>query len=234
MGVLMGFFRFLISISFVAPSLLSAGPKEILKIECYQNQGVIEVRPILDEWGIQLFREFPYLYVYEEETDYNTIFEIDPHAFVLFAVSDGKKIGVIQANPLSSPFLENELYTPYGSLDQVRKNGYDPDKILYISCFLMTKEERLNHDAIALLFDSAVGTAKKMGKTQICYMEIIQDAIHPLKPVSYVPLEPWSDLAMDYRDMGVQIEMSWPTLQPDGAVKEEAHAMALYIIDILE
>lgn len=204
------------------------------KVECFQNQAVEEIRPLLDEWGIQLFREFPYLYVYQEETDYNTIFEIDPDAFVLFAEKDERKIGVIQANPLNSPFLEKELYTPYGCLDQIRAKGFDPDKILYISCFLMLKEERLNLDAITLLFDNAIGIAKKMGKTQICYMEIVQDPEHPLKPLSYISPEPWRDLMMDFRNMDVRIEMAWPTLQPDGTVREEAHAMVLYVMDIQE
>lgn len=167
---------------------LMAQSQDLIQITCYQGQRVPEVRPLLDEWGIQLFREFPYLYVYQDETDYNAIFETDPEAFVLFAEKNGKKIGVIQANPLNSPFLEQELYTPFTCLEEIRQKGFNPDCILYISCFLMLQEERMNHEAMTILFHSAIELAKKMGKTQICYMEIIHNPDHPLKPYPYIPL----------------------------------------------
>jgi len=209
-----------------------AQTQETIQISCYQNQRVVEMRPLLDEWGIRLFREFPYLYVFQDETDYNTIFEVDPQAFVLFAEINGQKIGVIQANPLNSPFLAQELYTPSERLDQIKQNGFDPEQMLYISCFLMLPEERMNQEAINLLFDQAMAMAKTMGKKQICYMEIVYEPDHALKPASYKPLEPWCDLGINFKPMGVQVEMSWPTLQPDSCVKQEAHVLALYYMDL--
>jgi hypothetical protein len=213
---------------------LMAQSQDLIQITCYQGQKVREVRPILDEWCIQLFREFPYLYVYQEETDYNTIFETDPEAFVLFAEKNGKKIGVIQANPLNSSFLEQELYTPFARLEEIRQKGFDPDRILYISCFLMLQEDRMNHKAMTLLFDSAIELAKKMGKTQICYMEITHNPDHPLKPYPYIPLEPWRDLGVNFQSMDVQMQISWPTLQSDKTVRQEDHIMALYYVDLLK
>jgi hypothetical protein len=205
---------------------------EMTKIECYRNEAVKEVRPILDDWAIRYYREYPYLYVYQEETDYNSIFEVDPTAFVLFAESKGQKIGHLSANALNSPFLENDLYTPVTVLDQIQKKGFDLEKVLYISCFLTIQDERLNQEMASQLFNRAVEMAKELGKTQICYMGIVEDAEHPLKPVPYVPIEPWGLLETDFRSLDVKIELSWPTLQPDGQVKEEAHTLELFIKDI--
>ena len=202
------------------------------KIECYQKEAIKTVRTILDEWNIKLWREYPYFYVFQDETNYNSIFEKDPEAFVLFAEKDGIKLGLLQANPLDSSFLEQDLYTPYEQIDKFRKRGFDPSKILYISCFLMAQEERSNLEAISLLFNRAIEQAKKMGKTQICYMEIIEDEKHPLRPVPYIPLEPWRDLEKKFRSMDIVSEMCWPTLRADGEVKEEVHQMAFYIMDI--
>lgn len=220
--------KILLCASFFAPAAMNAETK----VEVYQNGAVKKIRSIIDEWTVNLLREYPYLYVFQGETDYNTLFEKDPDSFVLFAEKDGHKIGILEANPLDSKFLQNSDYTPYHHVDQIRKKGFDPSKILYVTCFMMAKGERKNKEAINLLFNKAVELAKKMGKTQICYMEVVEDAKHPLKPSPYVPLEPWGELEKRSKSMNVEMEMSWPTLQPNGEVKEQSHKMAFYVIDI--
>lgn len=220
--------KFLTLILMVVPSFMHANTN----VDCYQNEAVKSIRADLDEWNIKLWREYPYLYVFQDETNYNSIFEDDPEAFVLFAKRDGKMLGFLQANPLDSSFLEQDHYTPHSQLEQIRKKGFDPSKILYISCFLMMGEERSNLEAINQLFDQAIEQAKKLGKIQICYMEIVEDEKHPLRPSPFVPLEPWNDLGKEFRSMDVTLEMNWPTLQPDGNVKEEAHQMAFYVMDL--
>lgn len=202
------------------------------QIKCFQKESVKTIRAVLDEWNIELLREYPYLYVFQNETDYNSIFEDDPDAFVLFAERDGVKLGLLQANPLDSSFLEQDLYTPHQQIDKFKINGFDPSKILYVSCFLMAREERSNLEAINLLFNKTIEQAKKMGKTQICYMEIVENENHPLRPVPYIPLEPWGDLEREFRSMNVMIEMSWPTLKVGGEVLNEVHQMVFYIMDI--
>lgn len=214
--------------------MLMAQSQDLIEIICYQGQRVAEIRPILGEFEIRLFGEFPYLYVYQEEINYDTDFEIDPEAFVLFAEKNGKKIGLIQATPLNSPFLEQEVYSPFACLEEIRKRGFDPDHILYIGCFLMLPEERENRRAMTLLFRTAIERARKMRKTQICYMEMIYSSDHALKPHSYRPLEPWGDLEVNFKSMDVQTTMSWPTLQPDKTVRQEDHAMMLYYVDLSE
>lgn len=204
-------------------------------VESYRTDDVKAIRPLLDDWNIQLFREYPYLYVYQQENDYNTIFEVDPDSFVLFAERDGEKIGLLEANPLDSLFFGQARYAPSAEmLEEFKKNGFDPSKILYITCFLMAKPERGNLEAINLLFDRAIEQAECMGRTQICYMGIIEDEKHPLRPSPYVPLEPWNDLNRQFRSMGVVTEMSWPTLQSNGEVLEKTHKMKFYVTDLIE
>lgn len=200
------------------------------KIECYRNEAVKEIRPILDEWAISDYREYPYLYVYQGESDYNTIFEVDPTAFVLFAVQDGQKIGHISANALDSPYFGTSLYTPATVLEEIRGKGIDPAKVLYISCFLM--KDRLNRDAACELFHRAVEIGREMGKTDICYMGIREDLRHPLRPNPYIPIEPWSLLDAAFQKIGVEIVISWPTLQQNGDVEEEAHTLEFFMTKI--
>jgi len=134
--------------------------------------------------------------------------------------------------PIHSPYLKDQHYTPAAYLDQIKKQGYNPDNIYYISCFLLQKEERQNLATALLLFKKAVEFAKKLGKTQICYMEITADPAHPLKPQNFIPCEPWALLNKPFNSMNVTVESSWPTLQADGSVKEQQHKLPLYVMDI--
>jgi len=202
-------------------------------ITSHRNETVKELRPILDQWAIDAYREYPYFYVFQQETDYNTIFEVDPDAIVLFAERDGKKVGMISASPLSSPYLQEQAYTPSGYLDQIKSQGYNPETIYYISCFLLKQDERQSLQTATLLFNQAVMFAKSLGKTQICYMEITADPTHPLKPTPYFPCEPWALLNKPFTSMNVTVEATWPTLQADGSVLEELHKMPLYVMEIL-
>lgn len=198
----------------------------------YRHDEVKALRPILDQWAIDAYREYPYLYVYQEETDYNTLFEVDPDAIVLFAERDGQKLGMISASPLNSPYLKEQAYTPSAYLDQIKAQGFNPDTLYYISCFLMQQDERQNREVAILLFDKAVEFAKSLGKTQIAYMEIAADSNHPLKPKNFLPCEPWALLNKPFRSMNISVVTAWPTLQTDGSILEQSHSLPLYVMDI--
>lgn len=201
-------------------------------VESYSNTQVKNIRPVLDEFLYKVLKEYPYLYVYQKESDYNSIFEKDPKAFILLAQKDGKLIGALQANPLDSSYFNGEDYTPEKFITKIKKNGFDPKKILYVSTFMLSKDERTNSTVINQMFDRTAEIAKKMGDTQICYMEIVETKNHPLRPNPYVSIEPWKELGRKIKNMNVDSTMSWPTLQSDGKVKNEEHKMALYVIDL--
>lgn len=190
-------------------------------IECYKNEDVKEVRALLDDWAIRAYREYPYFYVYDEETDYNTMFEVDPTAFVLIAEQNGKKIAHLSANALDSPLLAANTYAPVDALDQIQQKGFDLGKVLYISCFLM--DDRQNRAVANQLFGEAVQMAKEMGKTHICYMAHVEENT----------LEPWHLLDTPFEKIGVEVNISWPTLLPDGTVEDKTHTLELFIVAAL-
>lgn len=218
----------LISVLIILPTFTIAATT----VETYSNTQVKNIRPVLDEFLYNVLKEYPYLYVHQNETNYNSIFEKDPKAFVLLARKDGKLIGALQANPLNSHYFKGEDYSPEKSLAKIKKNGFNPAKILYVSTFMFSKDERTNSAAINQMFDKTVEIAKKMGDTQICYMEIVEAKNHPLRPDSYISIEPWKELGRKIKNMKVDSTMSWPTLQSDGKVKNEEHKMEFYIIDL--
>lgn len=199
-------------------------------IECYKGEEVKELRSLLDDWAIRAYREYPYFYVFDDETDYNTMFEVDPTAFVLFAEQDGQKIAHLSANALDSPFLESTNYTPIDALEAIQEQGFDLSQVLYISCFLM--DDPQNKQVANQLFQKAVEMAHQMGKTDICYMAMVEQNDHPLKPAPYYPVEPWGLLDVTFEKMGIEVNISWPTLLPSGEVEETSHRLELFMLKI--
>lgn len=224
------FNRAFISILLIMPTMALASTT----VEFYKNTQVKKISPAVDEFLYAVLKEYPYLYVNQKETNYNAIFENDPKAFVVVAKKDGEVIGVMQANPLASPYFKDQDYSPEKSIDQIKKKGFNPDKILYVSTFMLSKDERANSKLSKQMFDKAIAFAKKMGDSQICYMEILEEKNHPLRPSTYVSPEPWKELGRNIKNMDVAFNMSWPTLQADGKVKNEDHKMAFYVIDLNE
>ncbi len=221
-------FHVLVPIFLIMPAFSLASTT----IEVYKNTEVKKISPQVDGFLYQVLKEYPYLYVNQKETNYNSIFEKDPKAFVILAKKHGKVVGALQANPLDSRYFKNQAYSPEKFLEHIKKNGYSLNKILYISTFMLSKDERSNSDLINQMFDKTTDMAKKLGDSQICYMEILEAKNHPLRPNSYVPPEPWGKLGKNIKNMNVESTMSWPTLQADGKVKNESHKMAFYVIDL--
>lgn len=210
--------------------VLNAEPLERMKIECHCNQYVKNIRPILDDWAIRFYREYPYFYVYQKETKYNLLPEQDPEAIVLFAEKNGKKIGTLRANCLDSHYLAYDLYTPYSALDQLKETGVLLEKTLYVSSFLIVPEERHNKKVAKHLFKRVVELAQEMGKTHVCFMQVVPDLTR--MPENYISIEPWPELDMMFKSTGVTFEITWPTLQVDGTVKKQAHTLELFITAI--
>lgn len=199
-------------------------------IKCYQNEEVKEVRALLDDWAIRAYKGYPYFYMYDDETDYNTMFEVDPTAFVLIAEQDGKKIAHLSANAMDSPLLASTNYTPIDALEEIEEKGFDLSQILYISCFLM--DDRQNKELANQLFQAAVKKAKAAGKTYICYMAMVEMKNHPLQPEPYYPIEPWNLLDVSFERMGIEVTISWPTLMHSGDIEEMNHRLELFILKI--
>lgn len=203
-----------------------------IEIKNYRNNQINEMRPIVNEMGFTHYKKFPYFYVHDDVPNFRSCFENDPNALLVCAEKNSKVIAILEAIPLNSSFLKDTPFTPFPVLQDIKNKGFNIDQTFYISGFIVNAEERLNKKMILNMFNNAVDLAKSLGKTQICFMELIGDENHPLKPDPYVPVEPWHELGVEFRKMDVSIDLAWPTLQPDNSVKEQVHTLTFFIGDI--
>ncbi len=190
-----------------------------------------DLLPIVNQWVISHYIQFPFLYAYQGEALPNHVFFEDQNAFVLFAEKEGKRVGLMMALPLDSYFLDVK-YSPYPTLAEMEQKGFDPHKTLYVACFLVAKEERSDREIAIRLYQRTVDLAKKMGKTHICYFTTVREEDHLLKPSPYISVEPWDEVTNPFRYTGIMFDLIWPTLQSDGSVKDCTNPQALMIKEI--
>lgn len=218
--------------TYAQKSSIDLGMQNEIQIKVFKGEADKYLAPTINEWVASHYIRFPFLYVNQGEALSNHIIFEDPNGFVLIAEKARQKVGLLMALPLTSVLLADVDYNPASELEQIRKKGFDPDKILYGAVFFVSDEERQNKELIRQLYEEAVIFAKKMGKTQICYFTTVREENHPLKPNPFVPPEPWEDLSSPFRNMDIEVNFTWPTLQADGSVKECANPQALFIQDI--
>ncbi len=195
----------------------------------YQGEKTKPLFPILNEWIVSRYIEFPFLYVAQEETPPTHLLAENPDAFVLFAEEKDKKVGMLIASPLDASFLLDVKYSPLSKLEEIEEKGFDPKKILYVHGFLVAHEKRGDFELINRIYQTAVHLAKEMGKTHICYFTTLREENHPLKPSPYIPLEPFEDLPTPFESMDITFKLTWPTLQADGSVISCENLQALFI-----
>jgi hypothetical protein len=47
-----------------------------------------------------------------------------------------------------------------------------------------------------------------------------------------VPIEPWGYVIKGFKSMGIRMDISWETLQPDGSIADQAHSAEFFIKEI--
>lgn len=230
---------FILTLCTFACMQLTASPEKIemhsaIEMNLLSGESALAFAPTIHEWVSHHFRSYPYLYAAKEDETVNSgdlIYGKADQAFVIAPKMGGKIAGILAAIPLDAPLLNGE-YLPADMADRIKEKGFHPEKILYIGMFLIAPEYRQDKSFVCSLYDQLVKSAKERGKTEICYIEILREENHPLKPAFYLPPEPWGEMISGFKSMDITVDLTWPTLQPDGSTKDEANKLLFYIKNI--
>jgi hypothetical protein len=95
--------------------------------------------------------------------------------------------------------------------------------------FLVAPQQRDNKELILAIYEKFIAQLKSLGKKYITYIDVIRPNNHPQKPVSYRSPEPWDEIIKGFTKSGVVISATWPTIQVDGNVQDEAHQLEFFI-----
>ena len=205
----------------------------MIHIETYSREEVFPQLPLLHRWCVQHLHGFPYYYAPPKEQlihPFDTVYANEEKALVAIAKEGSEVIGIATGVSLGSFYLDynvNYVFSP-SLMAQFEEKGFQPSEILYMGYFLMAESHKENAKAAHEIFDQFIAAAKKWGKKQICYIQVLCDESR----MNESP-EPYGTLIEGFRHSGVVLPgHSWPTLQSDGSFQMQNHDMAFYIMEV--
>lgn len=201
-------------------SMLHAHEYSIKLLTGHELQSIL---PFMAQQRISAFREYPYLYEgnMQEENEYCNWFASLPHSAVAVAYANGQPVGFVSG----TGFNDFDIHFK-GSIALFKSNGLDSKKFYYIPEAIIVPEHRRN-SLIEKLHDAIEKHAKKIGFSALCCADEHHDT-HPLKPVNYQSRDRLY-LNAGYIKTTMVIKFPWLTIQPDGSLKDEEHALYYWI-----
>lgn len=207
--------------------------EEIMQVQTFSREDVIPLLPLLHEWLAKHLLGFPYYYAPPKEQlihPFDTVYVNEKQALVVIAKQGNEVIGIAAGISLGSFYLDYNLGNVFSSelIEQFKEKGFQPNEVLYVGYFLMAEGHKKNAGAILQIFDQLIAAAKKWGKKQICYIQVLCDE----SQMKESP-EPYGTIIPGFRPSGVEMRnLSWPTLQSDGSMQMQSHDMFFYIMDL--
>lgn len=207
--------------------------KEFMQVETFSREEVLPLLPLLHKWLTTYLVGFPYYYAPPKEQlihPFDTVYVNEKEALVVIAKQSNEVIGIASGISLDSFYLDYNVGNVFSSelIEQFKEKGFQPNEVLYVGYFLMTESHKENARVVLEIFDQIIAAAKKWGKKQICYIQVLCD-----KSLMKESPEPYGTIIPGFRHSGVvMLNLSWPTLQSDGSMQMQSHDMAFYIMDI--
>lgn len=209
------------------------GDKEFIQVQTFSREEVLPLLPLLHEWCTKHFFGFPYYYAPPKEQlihPFDTVYVNEKEALVVIAKQSNEVIGIASGVSLDSFYLDFNVGNVFSPelIEQFREKGFQPNEVLYVGYFLMAESHKENARAVLEIFDQFIAAAKKWGKKQICYIQVLCEESRTKDSP-----EPYGTIIPGFRHSGVVMpNLSWPTLQSDGSMQIENHDMAFYIMDV--
>jgi GNAT superfamily N-acetyltransferase len=183
--------------------------------------------PEVAAFRIKGFRAFPYLYsgslAYEEA--YLKGYADDERAMLVRVQDGGTTVAVATALPLNSSC---DIVADAPVL--MRRAGYDPDRYFYYAEILVDEAQRGRGIAQAI-YAEREKAARLLGFDKLCLAVVERAADHPLRPAGYQsPERIW--IRDGFTKTDVRFSYGWPTIQPDGTVREQDNPMVFWVRDL--
>lgn len=181
---------------------------------------------LLAEWRIKYFREFPYLYEgsFAYEQDYLAGYVTGKDAMLL-TVSDNNEIVAIAT---SIAILGEADIIAHAN--EHLKDKVDLEKCAYLGEVIIAESHR-GKGLSRKIFSTQEEYYKSLGYTSVCFLTVIREENHPLKPANYLdPAVYWT--ANGYTKTNIISTFDWPTIQADGSVIEQQNEMVYWLKEI--
>lgn len=199
-----------------------------IRIEVYKEQETKPYLRLLSQMRLNEYKEFPYLYVGDMEEDFaNTNYFTFAEGILVIAFQGEMVAGMYSGMPMRTPssFLRD------CSL-RLAAQGVDISKCFYASDLIVNppfKKQGIGVQLLKRFFQEV----KEMGYNTMMGVTALRPPDHPLRPKNYFD----SDLIWEkygYQKSSLVLSLTYPTLQADGAIRNEANELACVIANLKE
>jgi len=144
------------------------------------GEAVLEYLEDAARLRIAVFREFPYLYAGEEESEreYLTRYAECPRSVFVIAIGNGDVVGVSTGLPLAE--ADESFQAPFLNA------GLEPAEWFYCGESVLDRTWRgkgIGHR----FFDEREAHARALGLRKTCFCSVVREPGHPLCPTDYRP-----------------------------------------------
>jgi GNAT superfamily N-acetyltransferase len=179
--------------------------------------------PDLARLRIEVFREYPYLYVGspESEESYLAGFSGSKDCMIAVAEDSGRMVGCATGSALAGH--HDEFEAPF------RGTGYDPAQIFYCGESVLLPAYRgrgLGHK----FFDLREAHAIECGYRYSAFCAVIRPEDHALRPQGYSPLDAFWGKRGYRKAPGVIATFHWKEI---GETLESGHSMQFWIRELI-
>ncbi|MEW9673985.1 GNAT family N-acetyltransferase [Ammoniphilus sp. 3BR4] len=193
----------------------------MITLEMLHGQEIERYIEQLALFRVKDFREFPYLYVgdLEREKGYIQHYTKNEKALLVIAKDDDKVIGISSGIPLEK-FLGEAI------AEQLAKIGLDSNHFYYFGETILLPEYRkkgIGRD----IYKMREEYARSAGYTEVCFMAVVREEDHPLRPKDYKsPEDFW--VYMGYEKLEITADFTYPTVQANGQVEKASNKMVFW------
>ena len=196
----------------------------MLRLETRYGKDITPFIPEVAAIRIRGFRAFPYLYegTLDYEQKYLTMYTTEPRA-MLIRVLDGDRVAAVAtATPLQ---CNCDIVADAPVL--MRRAGFAPESFFYYAEIVVLPEYR-GRGIAPMIYAERLEAARRFGFTNLCLASVVRADDHPLRPRDYKPAERvWIKDGFEPTNVGFTYD--WPTIQPDGSVRDEANPMQFWV-----
>jgi len=196
------------------------------EIKYFQYYGA-EIKEHIDtmaRFRLEQFKEYPYLYVgdYGQEQVHLGSYANYRESSLILAAENDKVVAISTSLPLK---YEEEVLSCCA--EELERMGMDATKGYYFGETIILPEYR-SQGIGSTIVNMQEEYARTLGCTFVCFIAVQREPDHPLRPKDYV------EAAIIFERLGFKktessISFSWPTIQADGAVREQGNLLDFWI-----
>lgn len=196
-----------------------------LQLHAFKGKDIAPYIERVSEFRVKYFKEFPHLYSgsLDYERKYMEGYSQEPQALLVVLEDESDNLLAFSTGmPLTS---DSDVVKE--ACQTFKKAGYNPENIFYFGETIIVPSQR-GKGYYSKIVSLREQEARNMSFNGACFMAVKREKDHPQRPNDYKEIDPIFK-RKGYTKTPIEISFTYPTVLPDGNVREENHPMIYWV-----